>query len=373
MSDHPGRHGDQHAEQQPAEQHTEQHAQDRPAGDRAGGRPPARLPWGIRGTGSYLPDRRVASDELSRSLGLDPGWIEERTGIRHRHTAAPGQAASDLAALAAGRALAAAGLDAADIGLIVLGTSTPDELGPSTACRTQALLGARHAAAFDVAAACSGFVYGLQTAAGWLATQHGAAPYALVIGVEVYSRFLDAGDRATAALFGDGAAAAVLGPVPAPYGIASMTLGSDGTRADDVLIPAGGSRAPATPATLAGLGHTIHMDGRAVRKFISEIFPRLVADATAGAGLRPADLDLVVPHQPNPRLVASLAPAAGLDTARLAIAGHDVGNIGAASLPYALDQAVRAGRAGPGDLVLLAGFGAGLTWGHTLLVWPPDL
>ena len=327
--------------------------------------------WAIRGTGAYLPDRRVRSEELSASMGLGPSWIEERTGIRRRHVAAAGQAASDLAAAAAGRALAAAGLDAADIGLIVLGTSTPDELGPSTACRVQALLGARRAAAFDVAAACTGFVYGLQAAVGWLAAQRGPAPHALVIGVEVYSRFLNSADRATAALFGDGAAAAVVGPVAPPYGIGPVTLGSDGSRAGDVLIPAGGSRSPASAATLAGQGHTIHMDGRAVRAFIAGVFPRLVADAAEDAGIKPADLALVVPHQPNPRLVASLAGEAGLDPAQLAIAGQDVGNIGAASLPYALDRAVREDRIAPGDLVLLAGFGAGVTWGRTLITWPP--
>ncbi|MBB4775350.1 3-oxoacyl-ACP synthase III family protein [Actinomadura livida] len=327
--------------------------------------------WAIRGTGSYLPARRVPSGELSRSLGLGPSWIEERTGIRSRHVADPGQASSDLAAAAADRALARAGVAAADIGLIVLGTSTPDELGPSTACRVQALLGAGRAAAFDVSAACTGFVYGLSAAVGWLAGRPDPAPHALVIGVEVYSRFLNSADRATAALFGDGAAAAVIGPVAAPHGIGPVTLGSDGSRAGDVLIPAGGSRVPASAGTVAGHGHTIHMDGRAVRDFITGVFPRLVAGAAEDAGIKPADLALVVPHQPNPRLVASLAGEAGLDPAQLMIAGHDVGNIGAASLPYALDRAVREGRIAPGDLVLLAGFGAGVTWGRALVAWPP--
>ncbi|MFC6884438.1 3-oxoacyl-ACP synthase III family protein [Actinomadura yumaensis] len=327
--------------------------------------------WAIRGTGAYLPGRRVGSEDLSRAMGLDPGWIEARTGIRHRHVAAAGQAASDLAAGAARDALERAGLRPADLGLIVLGTSTPDELGPSTACRVQALIGARRAAAFDVAAACTGFVYGLQAAVGWLSTQRGGSPYALVIGVEVYSRFLNGRDRATAALFGDGASAAVVGPAPAPYGIGTVALGSDGSRAGDVLIPAGGSRAPASAGTLAGLGHTIHMDGRAVRDFIADIFPRLVAEAADAAGIKPSDLALVVPHQPNPRLVASLAADAGLDPSQLAIAGHEVGNIGAASLPYALDRAVRTRGVEPGELVLLAGFGAGLTWGHVLITWPP--
>ncbi|WP_242910479.1 3-oxoacyl-ACP synthase III family protein [Actinomadura terrae] len=327
--------------------------------------------WTIRGTGSYLPSRRVPSDGIARALGLPADWIESRTGIRSRHVADPAQAASDLAAPAARRALERAGLAPGDLGLIVLGTSTPDELGPSTACRVQALLGARNAAAFDVSAACTGFLYGLQAAVGWLATQRGAAPYALVVGAEVYSRFLDPADRATCALFGDGAAAAVIGPAPAPYGIGPITLGSDGTRAGDVLIPAGGSRAPAAPETLAALGHTIRMDARAVRDFISGVFPRLVAEACEDAGIKPADLALVVPHQPNPRLVASLAAQAGLEPGQLAIAGRDAGNIGAASLPHALDAAVRARGLKGGDLVLLTGFGAGVTWGRALITWPP--
>jgi len=337
------------------------------------GRPAEPRRWAIRGTGSYLPDQRVSSDDLSRAMGLDPGWIEGRTGIRHRHVAAPRQAASDLAAAAARRALADAGLEPGDIGLIVLGTSTPDELGPSTACRVQAMLGATRAAAFDVAAACTGFVYGLQAAVGWLSTQRGAPSHVLVIGVEVYSKFLNTGDRATAALFGDGAAAAVVGPADAPYGITSMALGADGTRAGDVLIPAGGSRMPAGPGTLATLGHTIHMDGRAVRRFIVDILPKVVAEAADSGGVKPGDLALVVPHQPNPKLVASLAADAGLDPGQMVIAGQDVGNIGAASLPYALDKVARTRGIQQGELVLLAGFGAGLTWGHALIVWPPPV
>ncbi|MCP2343268.1 3-oxoacyl-ACP synthase III family protein [Actinomadura rupiterrae] len=354
------------------------------------------IPYAIRGTGAYLPEQRITSTDISTGLGLDPGWIEDRTGIRARHRAAPDQAASDLAARAARRALTDAGIDPADLDLIVLGTSTPDELGPATACRVQALLGAHRAAAFDVAAACTGFVHALQTATALLTTRPTTTeprpagpggteppasetarnappggPYALVIGVEVYSRFLNPRDRATSALFGDGAAAAVLGPVPAPYGITTMGMGADGTRADDVLIPAGGSRLPATPETIAALDHTIHMDGAAVRSFIAEILPRLVCEATDAAGVKPADLALVVPHQPNPKLVAALAPTAGLDPDQLAIAGHDVGNIGAASLPYALHRALRDHRVRPGDQVLLAGFGAGLTWAHTLITWPP--
>ncbi|WP_131743169.1 3-oxoacyl-ACP synthase III family protein [Actinomadura roseirufa] len=344
-------------------EHSERHR----AANAGSGRPG----WAIKGTASYLPADRVPSDRLSRSLGLEPHWIEDRTGIRGRHVAAPGQASSDLAAEAAARALREAGLTPGDIGLIVLGTSTPDELGPSTACRVQALLGAGRAAAFDVAAACTGFLFGLQAAVGWLSTQRGAPPYALVIGVEVYSRFLDPGDRATAALFGDGAAAAVVGPVPGPYGIGPVTLGSDGSRAGDVLIPAGGSRAPASAETLAALGHTIRMDARAVRDFIAATFPRLVAAECEAAGIKPADLALVVPHQPNPRLVAALAAEAGLEPAQIAIAGQDVGNIGAASLPYALDAALRSRPPRAGDLVLLAGFGAGLTWAHTLISWHP--
>ncbi|MGR3867421.1 beta-ketoacyl-ACP synthase 3 [Streptomyces graminifolii] len=323
---------------------------------------------GVLATGSCLPEGILTNDEVAEAAGVDPDWIVQRTGVLRRHIAAPEQAASDLAAEAVRKALTAAGLPASALGLLVLATSTPDELGPSTACRVQALVGADNAVAFDVAAACSGWLFAARVARDWLRSGTGER-YAAVVGVEVYSRFVDPADRATAVLFADGAAATILGPVPPGTGFAPIRLGSDGTGAGDVLIPAGGSRLPASPQTLAEGRHKVHMDGRVVRDFILRIFPEVLGDALNRNGLRLADVDLLVSHQPNPLLLRRAAADAGLPEDRVVIVGHEVGNIGAASLPYALAGADRDGRLSTGSRVLVTAFGAGLTWGSTVLTW----
>lgn len=325
--------------------------------------------YSILGTGSYLPDEIVGNDALEMRLGLPAGWIEERTGIRCRHRAAAPEATSDLAAAAARRALASAGVEPRQLSLIVLGTATPDELGPASACRVQALIGAHRAVAYDISAACTGFLFGLKMALGHLREEPYGQGYALVIGAEVWSRFLDPVDRGTAVLFGDGAAAAVIGPVPAPYGIGRIHLGSDGYHAGDVLIPAGGGRLPATTATVAAREHTIRMDSKAVRDFIADVFPRLVAEAVAEEGVSTESVRLVVSHQPNPWLLADLTEPAGLTHRQVVIASRETGNIGAGCLPYTLDRALRDTPPGRGDLVLLTGFGAGLTWGRAMVRW----
>ncbi|THV30879.1 3-oxoacyl-ACP synthase III family protein [Glycomyces paridis] len=318
--------------------------------------------WGIVATGTYAPDTVVGNDEVAAALGVPARWVHDATGIRERRRAAPGQAASDLAAHAARAALRNAGLTPADIGLIVLGTSTPDELGPSTACRVQALLGAAQAVPLDVGAACAGYLYGLAVARDWLAARPGAPP-ALVIGVETYSRFLDPADRATAAIFGDGAGASVIAPVPDGQGLRSIRLGADGTLADTVLIPAGGSRHPEHPGA-----HRIRMDAAAIRKALPERFDAMLADTVAEHGLTLDDLDLLVPHQPNPRTLRMYAAAAGIPEDKLVVIGERLGNIGAGSIPTALTHA--ADRLTPGATVLLMAVGAGLTWGAALLRWP---
>lgn len=328
---------------------------------------------GVVGTGAYVPERVMSNAEVAGRAGVEPGWIEERTGVLRRHRAADRQAASDLAAEAVRRAVKDAGIGMNEVGLLVLATSTPDELGPSTACRTQALVGAERAVAFDVAAACSGWLFGARVAHNWLSAEAddsgrtGTGRYAVVVGVEVYSRFLNYADRATAVLFADGAAATVLGPVRG--GFAPIWLGSDGTAAGDVLIPAGGSRCPATPGTVADGRHTVHMDGRAVRDFIVHIFETASREALARSGLQAAEVDVLVTHQPNPALLRRVAGEAGFTEQQLVVAGDEVGNIGAASLPYALTRADQQGRIPPGGRVLLVGFGAGLTWGSTVLTW----
>lgn len=254
---------------------------------------------GVLATGTCLPEGILTNDEVAEAAGVDPDWIVQRTGVLRRHIAEPDQAASDLAAEAVRKALTAAGLPASALGLLVLATSTPDELGPSTACRVQALVGADRAVAFDVAAACSGWLFAARVAHDWLRSGTGER-YAAVVGVEVYSRFVDPSDRATAVLFADGAAATILGPVQGGKGFASIRLGSDGTAAGDVLIPAGGSRLPASPQTLADRRHKVHMNGKAVRDFILRIFPEVLGDALHRNDLRLSDIDLLISHQPNP-------------------------------------------------------------------------
>jgi 3-oxoacyl-[acyl-carrier-protein] synthase-3 len=323
---------------------------------------------GVLGTGSYLPPRIRTNDEVAAGCGMSAEWIVERTGVRGRHVVEPGTAASDLAAEAVRRALADANLTASDLDLIILATSTPDELGPSSACRVQAAIGARRAVAFDVAAACSGWLFGARVANDYLSAGAGAR-YAVVVGCEVYSPFIDPTDRATAVLFADGAAAAVLGPVPRGRGFAPIVLGSDGAYAGDVLIPAGGSRMPASAETLAGQGHRVHMDGRAVRDFILEIFPKAARQALEREGLKPDDIDAVITHQPNPLLLRRACEGAGFPAERLVVIGEETGNIGAGSLPYALAEAAATGRLRSGSRALLVAFGAGLTWGSTVLTW----
>ncbi|MGW4808302.1 3-oxoacyl-ACP synthase III family protein [Kitasatospora sp. NPDC004272] len=326
---------------------------------------------GVWGTGRYVPSRVRGNAEVAAAIGVTAEWIVERTGVRRRHVAAGEQAASDLAAEAVRRALASAGVTAAQLGLLVCATSTPDELGPATACRVQALVGAVGAVALDVSAACSGWLFGAKVAHDWLREEDGPM-LAVVVGVEAYSKFLDPADRGTAVLFADGAAATVLGPVEPPGGLGGFRLGSDGTLADRVLIPAGGSRRPASRETLAEGAHRIRMDGRTVSRFIRDAFPRMLNETLERHGLAVGDIDHVITHQPNPVLLRRLAAEAGLAD-RMTVVGDLVGNIGAASAPYALATAHAEGLLQPGDLILLTVFGAGMTWGSALLRWsePP--
>ncbi|MET8129524.1 ketoacyl-ACP synthase III [Streptomyces sp. NPDC005065] len=328
----------------------------------------ALLPIGVIGAGGYLPERVRDNHEMSLLAGTSESWILERTGIRTRHVAAPHQAASDLAALAAVKALASAGIDAADLGLIIVTTTTPDELGPAIACRVQAELGAHRAVAFDVSGACSGYLFAARVAHDWLSARPGDG-YALIVGAEVYSRFLNHKDRATSVLFGDGAGATILGPVAEGTGFTDIEIRSDGTGADTVLIPAGGSRRPADRHTLADHGHHLQMNGRAVADFIRDVFPRSVKELLSRAGRELSDIDLVVPHQPNPKLLQTVAQDMGVTDQQLMLVGDRIGNIGGACVPFALAEAAASGRLVAGDQIMLAAFGAGLTWGTSLLGW----
>ena len=324
---------------------------------------------GVLGMGTYLPQRRRSNEEVAEALDVTAEWISERTGVRTRHVAGEGEAASDLAAAAVRSAAAAAGIDMEQLDVLVAATSTPDELGPSTACRVQALTGARNAVALDVSAACSGWLFAARVAHDWLRGDR-RARYAAVVGVEAYSKFLNPRDRGTATLFADGAAAAVFGPVPeGSGGFAEFSLASDGTLAHHVLIPAGGSRVPASTSTVREREHLIRMDGRAVRDFIADVFPRMVEETLARHRLEIRDLDAVITHQPNPVLLRGLGSQLGIPAERQVIVGDEVGNIGAASAPYALAAAASRGLLSPGSRVLIAVFGAGVTWGSALLTW----
>ncbi|GIJ61832.1 3-oxoacyl-ACP synthase III family protein [Virgisporangium aurantiacum] len=330
---------------------------------------------GVLGMGTHLPARRLGNDEVAAPLGLDPAWIARRTGILNRHAAEPHEASSDLAAAAVRAALSAAGISADDVGLLLLATSTPDELGPATACRVQAAVGARNAVAMDVTAACSGWLFAAKVAHDWLrAGQNGGqnggqGGHAVVVGVEVLSKFLNPADRSTAVLFGDGAAAAVLGPVPAGTGFAGFELGSDGTLVDLVNIPAGGSRMPASDRSLHERAHAVRMDGRAVGDFIAARLPSIVDSCLRAQRLQLADIDLVVAHQPNPSLLRNVATKIGVPPERLVIVADEIGNVGAACVPYALAAACARGQLVAGSRVLLAAVGAGMTWAGAVLTW----
>ena len=317
----------------------------------------------ILGTGSFLPADRVTNQDLAARLAADgietsDDWIVERTGIRARHFAAPDQVASDLAFPAAQAALEAAGVGADEIDLIIVATSTPDMVFPSTACLLQRKLGVHGCAAFDVQAVCSGFVYALSVADAMI--KSGAASKALVVGAEVFSRILDFKDRTTCVLFGDGAGAVVLGASSEP-GILATELHAD-SRHVDILC---------TPGTVAGgkvLGSPLlKMDGQAVFKVAVGVLEKVARSVLDKAGLTDADLDWLIPHQANIRIMQGTAKKLKMDLSKLIVTVDEHGNTSAASVPLALDFAVRSGRVQRGDTLMLEGVGGGFTWGAALL------
>lgn len=318
------------------------------------------------GIGSALPERLVPNAELERVVDTTDEWIFTRTGIRARRFAGDDETAASLASDAAARALVAAGIDAAAVDLTVVATISGDQPLPSTASFVQERLGIS-GAAFDLGAACAGFIYATDVAQAQIAT--GGAETVLVIGTEVLSRFLDFSDRTTCVLFGDGAGAAVLVPSEEP-GVIGSILENEGRHARLLEIPAGGSREPASPETVTRHDHAIRMrDGR-------EVFKRAVtgmAEASARlldkAGMTAEDVALVVPHQANVRIIQSVAQRLAVPMDRVYVDIETVGNTSAASVPVALDHAWREGRLGPGDVVLTVAFGAGLAWGANLLRW----
>lgn len=312
----------------------------------------------IAGTGSYLPERVVTNQELESRISTSDEWIVSRTGIEARHVAAEGELTSDLALNAAKNAMAAAGVTADDIDLIVVATTTPDMVFPSTACLLQAKLGIKRGAAFDVQAVCTGFIYALATADKFVAS--GAHKCALVVGAEVFSRLLDWNDRRTCVLFGDGAGAVVLKPSDAP-GIYSSHLHSDGSYSH-ILRVAGGI----AEGQIRGNPY-LEMDGQAVFKLAVRVLDECSREALEHNGFKGTDLDWFVPHQANLRIINATADKMGVPRERVVTTVARHGNTSAASVPLALDKAVRDGRIQPGHLVLLEGVGGGMTWGSVLL------
>jgi 3-oxoacyl-[acyl-carrier-protein] synthase-3 len=322
----------------------------------------------IAGVGKYLPERVMPNAELEGMVETSDAWIRSRSGIGARRIAAEGETAATLAVAAAREALADAALDPAELDLIVVGTSTPDHYAyPSTACLVQAALGAERSGAFDVAAACSSFVYGLVIGAQFIQT--GAYRRVLVVGSEVNSRILNWQDRTTCVLFGDGAGAAVLTATDTPGGMLAFELGADGTRASSLIVPAGGSAQPATHETVEQRAHYIQMDGPEVYRFSTLIVPAVVERLCKQAGISPAEIDLLIPHQANSRIIDSAARRLSLQEGAVFnnLAGY--GNTSAASVAIALREALDAGRVNPGALLALVGFGAGLTWAGALWRW----
>ncbi len=313
----------------------------------------------ITGTGSYLPATALSNNDLvARGIDTSDEWIVERTGIRNRHIAADNQFASDLALEASRAAIAAAGISAEKIDLIVVATSTPDFIFPSTACLLQSKLNVRGAAAFDVQAVCSGFIYALTIADKFI--RSGSHRCALVVGTEVFSRILDWNDRATCVLFGDGAGAAILEASDTP-GLLASALHADGSHHGILSVPGNvcGGEVIGSPF--------VQMDGQAVYKFAVKVLADVAQEAIEQAGVKLADIDWLVPHQANIRIIQSTAKKLGLPMEKVITTVAEHGNTSAASIPLALDLAVRDGRIRRGDTLLLEGVGGGFTWGAIVL------
>ena len=321
----------------------------------------------IVGWGKYVPRRVLTNDDLSRMVDTSDGWIHARTGIRERHIAEDGETTASMAIQAAQQALEVAGLSPVQLDLIVVATATPDYLFPATACLVQDALGATRAVAFDLSAGCSGFVYGLSVAAHLLSAD--VYQTALVIGAETLSRITDWTDRATCILFGDGAGAVVLRAGENEGGVLATVLGADGSGGDLLRLPAGGSRMPASHRTVAERLHFIQMKGREVFRFAVRAIPTATREVLEEAGLSLADLNLLIPHQANQRIIEAAARSLGLPPEGVYSNLERYGNTSAASIPIALSEAAAEGRIRPGDLVVCVGFGAGLTWGAAAIRW----
>lgn len=321
---------------------------------------------GIWGVGKALPERVLTNADLEGMVDTSDAWITSRTGIKERRIAREDEATSDLATAAAKRALQHAGVDSAELDLIIVATITPDMFFPATACLVQANLGAMSAAAFDLSAGCSGFIYALDMATR--AVQSGSYRRVLVVGADVLSRITDWSDRRTCVLFGDGAGACIVGPV-AQGGVLTTYLGADGTGGDKLYLPAGGSRMPLDERAIENRLNFIHMVGNEVFKFAVRIMEEAAVTALERAGLQPGEVDLFLPHQANIRIIDAAAKRLNLPPEKVFVNVHKYGNTSAASVAIALEEAVAEGLINSGDRIVLVGFGAGLTWGAAVIEW----
>ncbi|MCL6448415.1 MAG: ketoacyl-ACP synthase III [Armatimonadetes bacterium] len=322
---------------------------------------------GIRGIGVFAPERVLTNRDLEQMVDTDDEWIVNRTGIRERRIVADEMATSDLACLAAERALADAGAASEDLDLIIVATNSPDMLFPATACLVQDRLGARKAGAFDLQAGCTSFLYALTIANNFIAT--GYYKYVLVIGAECMSRIINWQDRNTCVLFGDGAGAVVVGEVPAGYGILSYHLRSEGSGGPLIALPAGMSRLPASFETVAKRLHYVHMNGREVFKFAVKVLEEGCLKVLAEANLAREDLDYLIPHQANARIIEAAAKRLRLPMEKVFMNIDRYGNTSSATIPLALFEALAGGNIRDGDNLVMSGFGAGLTWGAVAMRW----
>jgi len=321
----------------------------------------------ITGTGMYVPDERLTNADLEKMVDTSDEWIVERTGIRERRISAKHQASSDLALIAAQNALDMAGIDASEVDQIIVATTTPDRILPSCACTVQAKLGATKAAAYDMFAACTGFIYGLGIARGAIGT--GLADTVLLIGVEQLSRIVDYSDRNTCVLFGDGAGAAVLRPCAAGDGILSVSIQSDGELGNLLEVPAGAGALPASHETVDAHGHFIKMRGKELFKVAVRGMSDTLRQVLTDSDLDASQLELIIPHQANQRIVEAVRERLEIPAERVIVNIERYGNTSSASIPISLDEVVRAGRLKPGDNLGLVAFGGGVTWGASVARW----